>query len=107
MPVKLPAPVAGTAEQAEPKGAEALVALPAEPVLAAAIEVLDVAAAAGLLELLLHALALTAIAAEHNRTAAVLLRVENIFSSLIQGCMGAVDEWYSELGPIRIGRVFS
>jgi hypothetical protein len=49
----------------------------------------DVAEAAdGLLELLLHALALTAMTAEHRIAAAVLLRVENMISSLIRGCPG-------------------
>jgi len=98
MPVKLPGPELGTAEQAEPNGADAE---PAAPELELSLidgelddaivgsvldELLDAAGedAEGLLELLPHALALTAIAAEHSRAAAVLLRVENIISSLIQ-----------------------
>jgi len=99
MPVKLPGPELGTAEQAEPNGADAEPAAPPELELSLidgelddAIvgsvldELLDAAGedAEGLLELLPHALALTAIAAEHSRAAAVLLRVENIISSLIQ-----------------------
>jgi hypothetical protein len=91
MPVKLPGPEVGTAEQAEPNGAEAEPALMADelvaPMVGAAPDDEVVAAAdeaAGLLALLLHALALTAIAAEHSRTAAVLLGVENMISSLIQ-----------------------
>nr|WP_223297603.1 hypothetical protein [Catenulispora acidiphila] len=101
MPVKLPGPVVGTAEQALPNAAvlpaavlvsEEVVAL-VEPaagvVLDAMLEEEVLEAAAVLLALLLHALALTAIAAEHSRAAAVLLRVENIFSSLIR-CSGCV-----------------
>jgi hypothetical protein len=98
MPVKLPGPELGTAEQAVPNGADAEPAEPLELELSliddeldavdgAALDELPDAAgedAEGLLELLPHALALTAIAAEHNRAAAVLLRVENMVSSLIR-----------------------
>nr|WP_228554577.1 hypothetical protein [Catenulispora pinisilvae] len=101
MPVKLPAPVDGTAAQAEPNGAEdepalidGLPVLEAEAEVgpedgAALVEVLAAAAADGLLELLPHALALTAMAAEHSTAAAVLLRVENMIRSLIRGVSGS------------------
>ena len=99
MPVKLPGPEAGTAEQAEPNGAEAAVVDMSEeledPPAGAVLDELDeledeaAGAAAGLLALLLHALALTAMTVEHRTAAAVLLRVENMISSLIEGLSGS------------------
>ncbi|GAA1966134.1 hypothetical protein GCM10009838_24750 [Catenulispora subtropica] len=95
MPLKLPGPDVGTAEQAAPNGAEAALAVMSEeeledPPVGAMLEDDDAAeAAAVLLVLLLHALALTAMTAEHSRAAAVLLRGENMFSSLIERLSGS------------------
>ncbi|GAA2034013.1 hypothetical protein GCM10009839_38160 [Catenulispora yoronensis] len=105
MPVKLPAPLAGTAEQAAPNGAAAaapvmlgeLLELLMPLVLPVLFELLptawvveaDVGIAVDLLELLLlHALAPAAIAAEHTRAATVLLRTATMISSLFFGCLG-------------------